>query len=176
MASHTQSKQDALPSPFDADLEDLSISPPTPPEDVGRVILPTWRKYTILFIVSWMTLIVAYSSTSLLPATPEIASEFSTTVEIINITNAGVLIAMGLSSFTWGPIAEIAGRRVAYNAAILMLLACSVGIALAPDMRTFTALRVLGGFEGTFFMVAGQTIIADIFEPVSSLFNGAKWY
>lgn len=44
-----------------------------------------------------------------------------------------------------------------------------MGIALARDMGTFTAMRVLGGFEGTFFWVAGQTIIADIFEPVSSL-------
>ncbi|CZR56316.1 uncharacterized protein PAC_06204 [Phialocephala subalpina] len=111
----------------ESDLEDQSsVQPTPPPEDVPRVILPTCRKHTILFIVSWMTLIVAYPSTPLLPATPEIASEFSTTVEIINITNAGVLIAMGLSSFIWSPIAEISGRRIAYNAAILMLLACSV--------------------------------------------------
>jgi hypothetical protein len=27
-------------------------------------------------------------------------------------------------------------------------------------------MRVLGGLQGTFFMVAGQTIIADIFDPV----------
>lgn len=30
----------------------------------------------------------------------------------------------------------------------------------------FVAARVIGGFEGTFQMVAGQTIIADIFPPV----------
>ena len=137
--------------------------------------LPPWRKYTFLFIVSWMTLAVVYSSTSLLPATPEIASEFSTTIEIINITNAGVLIAMGTSSFIWGPISEIVGRRNAYNAAILVLLSCSLGIALAKDMRTFTAMRVLGGLQGTFFMVAGQTIIADIFEPVSMLLGPVEY-
>jgi MFS family permease len=114
-----------------------------------------------------MTLAVTYSSTSLLSATEEIASEFSTTTEIINITNAGVLIAMGSSSFIWGPISEIVGRRNAYNSAIGVLLLCSIGAALARDMVTFTTMRVLGGSVGTFFMVAGQTIIADVFEPVS---------
>lgn len=33
----------------------------------------------------------------------------------------------------------------------------------------FTAFRILAGFEGTYNMVAGQTIIADIFDPVSIL-------
>jgi MFS family permease len=112
-----------------------------------------------------MTLTVAYSSTSLLPATPEIALEFSTTTEILNITNAGVLLAMGSSPFLWGPIAEIFGRRNAYTAAILVLLLCSMGTALSPNLKVFIAMRVLGGFTGTFFMVAGQTVLADIFEP-----------
>lgn len=127
-----------------------------------------WRKNTILFIVSWMTLAITFSSTSLLPAVPEIALEFSTTTEIINISNAGVIIAMGSSSLIWGPISEIIGRRNAYNTAIFVLFICSVGAAAAPDFRTFTSMRVLGGFTGTFFMIAGQTILADIFEPVRS--------
>ena len=33
-------------------------------------------------------------------------------------------------------------------------------------MGMFTAFRVLGGFTGTSFMVSGQTVLADIFEPV----------
>lgn len=125
-----------------------------------------WRKHTILFIVSWMTLAATFSSTSLLPAIPKIALEFSTTMEIINISNAGVIIAMGSSCLIWGPISGIIGRRNAYNAAIFVLFICSVGAAVAPDFQTFTSMRVLGGFTGTFFMIAGQAILADIFEPV----------
>lgn len=45
-----------------------------------------------------------------------------------------------------------------------MLLA-SVGTALAPNMAVFTSMRVISGFTGTYFMVAGQTVIADIFVP-----------
>ncbi|KAJ5981163.1 hypothetical protein N7522_013978 [Penicillium canescens] len=160
--SNSQKQPPQLESPYDSErATDLALKPE--PSDSFRI--PTWRKCLILFIVSWMTLAVTFSSTSLLPATPEIATEFSTTTEILNITNAGVLIAMGFSSFIWGPIVNLFGRRIVYNAAILVLCVCSAGMAASINLIMFIAMRVLGGFTGTFFMVAGQTIIADIFEP-----------
>lgn len=143
-------------------------------EDVERVgthqtntpELKTWQRYVILFIVSWNCLTITSTTTSLLIATPEIAATLRTTAEILNVTNSGVLIAMGCSSLIWSPISEIFSRRISYNAAIVVLFFTSIGTALAPDMATFTAMRVLTGFTGTYFMVAGQTIIADIFIPV----------
>ncbi|KGO65652.1 Major facilitator superfamily domain, general substrate transporter [Penicillium italicum] len=148
--------------PHNSESEDECALKPVPSNAYG---IPTWRKCLILFIVSWMTLAVTFSSTSLLPATPDIATEFSTTSEILNVTNAGLLIAMGFSSFIWGPITNLFGRRNAYNAAILVFCACSAGTAAAINLQMFIAMRILGGFTGTFFMVAGQTILADIFEP-----------
>ncbi|KAL4863201.1 hypothetical protein BDV12DRAFT_206728 [Aspergillus spectabilis] len=125
------------------------------------------QRYLILFIVSWNTLVVTFLSTSLLVATPEIANDLNTTPELLNVTNAGVLIAMGFSSLLWSPLAEIITRRHSYNAALLLMFVASIGTAVAPNMRTFTAMRVVSGFTGTYFMVAGQTIIADIFIPTS---------
>lgn len=136
------------------------------PEASDQYNLPTWRKCIILFVVSWMTLAITFSSTSFLPATPEIASEFNTTTEILNATNAGVLLAMGFSSLIWGPLGNIFGRKYAYNVAIFLLTGCSAGAAAAINMRMFTTMRVLAGLTGTSFMVSGQTILADIFEPV----------
>jgi predicted MFS family arabinose efflux permease len=164
----SQKPESQLDSPHDSESDSEISSKPQPPTGYN---LPLWRKCLILFVVSWMTLAVTFSSTSLLPATPEIASEFSTTTEILNIINAGVLIAMGFSSFIWGPITDLFGRRSAYNAAIMVLCACSAGTAVAINLHMFIAMRLLCGFTGTFFMVAGQTIIADIFEPVSHFLN-----
>ncbi|KAJ5195294.1 uncharacterized protein N7498_008732 [Penicillium cinerascens] len=150
-------------SPHDSDTDSNTPKRPSPKNGYS---IPTWRKCLILFVVSWMTLAVTFSSTSLLPATPEIATEFSTSTEILNVINAGVLIAMGFSSFIWGPITNVFGRRAAYNAAIVILCGCSAGTAASINLHMFIAMRLLSGFTGTFFMVAGQTIIADIFEPV----------
>jgi MFS family permease len=135
------------------------------PEKKGRDI-PLWRKCVITFVVSWMTLVVTFSSTCLLPAAPEIANEFDMAVETINISNAGVLVAMGYSSLIWGPMNKLVGRRTSYNLAISMLCACSAGTAAAINEEMFIAFRVLSGLTGTSFMVSGQTVLADIFEPV----------
>jgi MFS family permease len=116
-----------------------------------------------------MTLAVTFSSTSLLPATPEIASEFHTTPEILNIMNAGVLLAMGFSTLIWGPLRVLLGRRLSYNIAVGVLVVCSVCTGAAQNMAMFTVFRVLGGLTGTSFMVMGQTVLADIFEPVRLL-------
>ncbi|PYH61977.1 putative MFS transporter [Aspergillus niger CBS 101883] len=113
-----------------------------------------------------MTLAVTFNSTSLLPATPEIATRFNTTEEILNVINAGVLLAMGFSSLIWGPMSRLVGRRISYNIAVLVLCGCSAGTAAAINLQMFTAFRVLGGLTGTSFMVMGQTILADIYEPV----------
>jgi MFS family permease len=156
------------------------------PDDLAQYqVYPTWRKLAILFVASWMTLVITLSSTAMLSATSEIAEEFSTTTEKLNISNAGVLLAMGSSSFIWGPISsvspmnfksnshssnpshQIIGRKLAYNIAIFILCMCSIGAAAAPTMAVFVAMRVLAGLTGTFFMLAGQTMIADIFHPVS---------
>ena len=144
--------------------------------------LPFWHKSIILFIVSWMTLAVTFNSTSLLPATPEIATRFNTTEEILNVINAGVLLAMGFSSLIWGPMSRLVGRRISYNIAVLVLCGCSAGTAAAINLPMFTAFRILGGLTGTSFMVMGQTILADIYEPVypsspvSTILYGLMFY
>ncbi|KAL4998081.1 major facilitator superfamily domain-containing protein [Aspergillus recurvatus] len=142
-----------------------TITVPMPSPNPDPKSLSTARKCLILFIVSWNTLVVTFLSTSLLVATPEIASDLDTTSEILNITNAGVLIAMGCSSLIWSPLAEIFSRKRSYDAATVVMLLASIGTALAPSMAVFTSMRVISGFTGTYFMVAGQTVIADIFVP-----------
>lgn len=120
----------------------------------------------ILFIVSWNCLVVVATSTSVLVATPEISEDLHSTPTIINITNSGVLLAMGASSMIWVPLGDWLTRRIAYSAAIAVMFITSIGTAVAHNFATFTSMRLLTGFTGTYFMVAGQTIIADIFGPL----------
>lgn len=140
-------------------------------DDTPKYQLPTWRRYMVLFVISWMTLVITWTSTSLFIATDEIANEFHTTPATLNITNSAVLVLMGLSSLLWVPLGRIWGRKSSYIAATILILGASIGTALAPDFATFTAMRLLTGLPGTYFMVAGQTILTDIFAPVRSNFS-----
>jgi len=69
--------------------------------------LPFWRKCLILFVVSWMTLAATFSISCIYPATEEIAAEFGTTSEAINVSNAGALIAASTSSLIWVPLTVV---------------------------------------------------------------------
>ncbi|KAE8355920.1 major facilitator superfamily domain-containing protein [Aspergillus coremiiformis] len=125
-----------------------------------------WRKCMITFVVSWMALLVTFSSTSLMPATPEIAEEFNASLETLNVTNAGVLLAMGYSSLIWGPLNQLFSRKILYMLAIAILCGCTAATAASVNIKMFIAFRILTGLTGTSLLVSGQTILADIFEPV----------
>lgn len=103
-----------------------------------------------------------------MPATIEVASDLDIPVTTITTVNAGVFVAQALSGLIWLPISTIIGRRSAYLAANIVLCLCAVGCATAPNLAGFASLWILGGNTGPFFLVAGQTILADIFDPVSS--------
>lgn len=55
---------------------------------------------------------------------------------------------------------------MAYIACTAVLLAFTIGAAVAPTIEVFVVMRVLSGLQGCFYHVAGQTIIAEYFPPV----------
>lgn len=136
--------------------------------------LPRWQKWLMVFITSFTALSVTFASTSLFPLTQEISAELDTTATIIQVVNALVLFTMGCSGFLWGPIGKLVGRKNAWMAACAIFMLCTLGTGLAPGgvgrsgWKVFAAMRILSGVQGTYFHVAGQTWLAEIFEPVIS--------
>jgi len=150
----------------------LTASPETPLPPIGAIDddvaqIPTWRKWVILFVVCWMPLPMTFWSTAIMPATIEVASDLNIPVTTITTINAGVFVAQALSGLIWLPISTIIGRKSAYLAANAVLCVCAIGCATVPNLAGFATLWILGGNTGPFFLVAGQTILADIFDPVS---------
>lgn len=69
------------------------------------------RKTIIVSVLSFCAFLSPVSSTSVLAATPEVAAEYGTTGSIINVSNAGYMVFMGLSPLIWGPMTQVFGRR-----------------------------------------------------------------
>ncbi|KAK4622138.1 MFS-type transporter ppsE [Fulvia fulva] len=146
--------------------------PPTPsslqPDECSPAYnSSTAQKCLVVFTTSFITLSASFSSTSLFSAADQIAGDFGTTAVVINASSAGVLFTMSVSTFIWGPIATLTGRLAAWYACIVALLFFTMAGALSPNLSTFIAFRVLSGFQGTFFHVTGQTILAEYFPPTS---------
>ncbi|KAF9871329.1 major facilitator superfamily transporter [Colletotrichum karsti] len=140
---------------------------PTASDDDMVIEMPTWRKWTTLFVICWMTLPATFASSSIMTAVAEVAAEFHVSTQSTTAANAGVFIAMAVSALIWLPISTFIGRRAAYLLATIMLALCSIGSALSQSFAVFTTIWIIGGTTGLYFLIAGQTILADIFEPTT---------
>ncbi|OHW97350.1 major facilitator superfamily transporter [Colletotrichum incanum] len=176
MGFSSAQKPDDMPTVTVPPLSSDPLSGPVPaasapprPAAIDDVVMemPTWRKWVTLFVVCWMALPVTFSGSSILSATNEVAADFNTSTHAITTANAGVFIAMAMSALIWLPASNILGRRTTYLVANTVLTLCSIGSALSNNFACFTAIWVIGGTTGPFFLVAGQTILADIFDPTT---------
>ncbi|KAK2739370.1 major facilitator superfamily transporter [Colletotrichum kahawae] len=141
--------------------------PALPESDDTVAKLPTWGKWTILFVVCWMTLPATFASSSIMTAVAEVATDFDVPAHVITTANAGVFIAMAVSALIWLPISSIIGRRPTYLLATIMLTLSSVSSVTSQSFAFFVTAWIFGGATGLYFLIAGQTILADTFEPTS---------
>lgn len=74
--------------------------------------IPNHRKLIIVALLSFCSFLAPISSTSVLAATPEVASEYNTTGSVINVVNAIYMLFMGISPIFWGPLSEVWGRKL----------------------------------------------------------------
>ncbi|KAJ8124152.1 hypothetical protein ONZ43_g55 [Nemania bipapillata] len=122
--------------------------------------LPAHRKTIILFLISFSAFLSPVSSTSVLAATPEVATEYSTTGSIVNLVNALYLLFMGLSPIFWGPLSQIS---LITGAGFVLT---SIATALAPNLAAFFFFRLFTAFLGTSFLLNGAAVISDIYRPI----------
>ncbi|EFQ32589.1 major facilitator superfamily transporter [Colletotrichum graminicola M1.001] len=107
------------------------------------------RKYIIVAVISWCGLLSPISSTAVLSALPEVATEYKTTGDIISLSNA-----MASEPSVW---------KEAMTASLF--LGCSIGTALSPNVAAFFVFRMLTAFAGTSFLVTGPAVIGDLYHP-----------
>ncbi|GME25078.1 synaptic vesicle transporter [Neofusicoccum parvum] len=136
--------------------------------------IATSRKIAILFTTSFIALAATFSSTSLFPATEEIAEQFGTTKEIINYSNAGIFIAMALSNFVWGPI-SVANRGLAIG---ILMSGTITGPALGPcaggiivTYANWRAIFYLQAAMAGFGLVCALLSIPETTEPAAEVGN-----
>ncbi|CAH0056989.1 unnamed protein product [Clonostachys solani] len=127
--------------------------------------LSSRRKRGIVALLSFCALLSSTATTSVMAATPEVASEYNTTGSMINISNAMYTLSMAISPLFWGPLSQLYGRRWVSLITTSTFLGFSIGTALSPNLASFFIFRILSGFQGTSFILAGSAVIGDIYRP-----------
>lgn len=69
------------------------------------------RKRAIVAVLGFGAFVALVSSTSVLPAVPEITETFRSTDTVVEISNAIYIALTGVGCVVWGPMSQLYGRR-----------------------------------------------------------------
>lgn len=122
-------------------------------------------KYLCVFMASLAGFLTPLSSLAYLPAVPEIAAQFNTTGEIINVSNAVYCIFMALSPCVFSPCSDVYGRKATFLVCTCLFTITTIIVGVSQNLAMFFVFRSLSAFFGTSFFSIGAHIIGDIFVP-----------
>lgn len=113
----------------------------------------------------WLLSVIALASPFAMnvfnPAMPDVVRAFGSSIEVVQLTMALYLFALGISQLTSGMLADRFGRRPLMLGGMLLHLGGTVVAALAPDIEVLIAGRVLQALGGGATLVLVRTMILD---------------
>ncbi len=103
-----------------------------------------------------------------LPALPAIARDFTVDAATAQLTLSVSLLATALATLAYGPLADRFGRRPMLFVGLGLFVLGSLSCAIAPDVNTLIAARVLQACGGAAGMVIARAIARDLYGPTGA--------
>ena len=105
---------------------------------------------------------VTYSTQAILP---QLGHAFRVSPAEAGLTISVVVLALACGSWVWGPLSDRYGRKRSIVLASSLLVAPTVGAALAPSFAALLAFRALQGLCMPGLLTAGVPYITEVFTP-----------
>ncbi len=132
------------------------VSKPIPQ---GTVAHSPWLIANVLAQISFGLL----AMTLCLPSIQEWGAIFSTHQADVQLTFSGYVVAYGALQLVYGPLSDRHGRKPILMLGLVVAGLASVMAALATDIATLTAARVLQGAGSAASMVVSRSMVQDLF-------------
>ena len=120
---------------------------------------PGTRHLTL--IAALLAMIGPFSIDAYLPSFPAIEMEFGVSRTMLSQSLGIYLLAFGISTLFWGPVADRFGRRLVIVVSMALYTLGSIGCALASNFEVFMLLRVAQGLAASGGFIAGRAMIRD---------------
>jgi DHA1 family bicyclomycin/chloramphenicol resistance-like MFS transporter len=98
-----------------------------------------------------------------LPSMQEWGAIFSTSQADVQLTFSGYVVAYGALQLVYGPLSDRHGRKPILMLGLVVAGLASVMAALANDIATLTAARILQGAGSAASMVVSRSMVQDLF-------------
>ena len=105
---------------------------------------------------------VTYSTQAILP---QLGRTFNVSPSEAGLTISIVVLALAMGAWIWGPVSDRYGRKRSIVLASALLVAPTVGAALAPSFGLLLAFRALQGLCMPGLLTAGVPYITEVFTP-----------
>jgi EmrB/QacA subfamily drug resistance transporter len=124
------------------------------------------RRRTLIIIGALLLgmLLAALDQTIVATALPTIAGDLHGLSHLSWVVTA-YLLASTVSTPLWGKLGDLYGRKVFFEAAIVIFLIGSALCGLAHSMLMLIAFRAVQGIGGGGLLTGAQTIVADVVPP-----------
>jgi EmrB/QacA subfamily drug resistance transporter len=135
--------------------------------DIGNGALPGLSRRRILLIIGALMLgmlLAALDQTIVSTALPTIVGDLKGGSHIAWVITA-YLLATTVSTPLWGKLGDQYGRKIFFQAAIVIFLVGSILSGLSSSMIMLIAFRAVQGLGSGGLMVGAQAIVGDIVSP-----------
>ncbi len=126
--------------------------PPHLPKSMGRLAL----------LLAGLSMFGPFSIDAIFPAFPVMGESLGADKLAMQQTISAYLVAYALMSLVHGPMSDALGRRRVILGGLVVFIAASVGCALADDLPTMLAFRVLQGLSAGVGLIVGRAVIRDV--------------
>ncbi len=140
----------------------MQAQPPQP--------LSLWRgpRWALAMLLAALASLGPFAVDAYLPAFGSIARDLVATPVQMQQTLSSYLLGFALMNLFHGALSDSLGRRPVVLVATAVFSLASVGCALATDIATFLAFRVLQGLSSGAGMVVSRALVRDLYGPVES--------
>lgn len=111
-----------------------------------------------------LTALSVLSLNMFLPSLSRIATDLDADYALVSLAIGGYLAVSAVLQLIMGPLSDMVGRRPVLLAGLVIFIAASIGCALAGDIWTFLAFRVLQGAVVS-GMVLSRAVVRDMAPP-----------
>ncbi|HET9076475.1 MAG TPA: DHA2 family efflux MFS transporter permease subunit [Acidimicrobiales bacterium] len=151
-----------------SDADQRSAAPSPPPAPSGPVVagqdLDHRRVLIIIGALLLGMLLAALDQTIVATALPTIAGDLHGLSQLSWVVTAYIL-ASTASTPLWGKLGDLYGRKLFFQAAIVIFLVGSVLSGISQSMIELIGFRALQGVGGGGLMIGAQAIVGDVVSP-----------
>jgi DHA1 family bicyclomycin/chloramphenicol resistance-like MFS transporter len=122
----------------------------------------------ILLLLGSLCIVTPFAVDMYLPAFATIALEFHHTTSQISFSLSTYFIGFALGQMLYGPLLDRYGRKRPLYVGLAAYVICSVGCALAPNLKSLVALRFLEALGGCVAQVGAIAMVRDFFPVKES--------